>query len=141
MLMSNPAVAQWSTLLGRMDALCAVMSLSGFSVNPRQKQHQWAKDAMGCLKKFPDMSINISPDVPDHTGFERIKADWSQHCPDAKEDVPEDMPEPTMEAMRITVFVDANHAHDEKNKFKVGDDVKIIESKPYSKMKRWKVVE
>ena len=33
------------------------------------------------------------------------------------------------------------HAHDEKNKFKVGDDVKIIESKPYSKMKRWKVVE
>ena len=33
------------------------------------------------------------------------------------------------------------HAHDEKNKFKVGDDVKIIESRPFSKMKRWKVVE
>ena len=33
------------------------------------------------------------------------------------------------------------HAHDEKNKFKVGDDVKIIESRPYSKMKRWKVEE
>ncbi len=33
------------------------------------------------------------------------------------------------------------HAHDEKNKFKIGDNVKIIESKPYSKMKRWKVVE
>ena len=33
------------------------------------------------------------------------------------------------------------HAHDEKNKFKVGDDVKIIESKPYSKMKRWKVID
>ena len=33
------------------------------------------------------------------------------------------------------------HAHDEKNKFKVGDDVKIIESRPYSKMKRWKVVD
>ena len=33
------------------------------------------------------------------------------------------------------------HAHDEKNKFKVGDDVKIIESRPYSKMKKWKVVE
>ena len=27
------------------------------------------------------------------------------------------------------------HAHDEKNKFKIGDDVKIIESKPYSRMK------
>ena len=31
------------------------------------------------------------------------------------------------------------HAHDEKNKFKVGDDVQIIESKPYSKMKRWEI--
>ena len=33
------------------------------------------------------------------------------------------------------------HAHDEKNKFKAGDSVKIIESKPYSKKKRWKVVD
>ena len=33
------------------------------------------------------------------------------------------------------------HAHDEKNKFKIGDDIKIIESKPYSKKKRWKVVD
>ena len=33
------------------------------------------------------------------------------------------------------------HVHDEKNKFNVGDNVKIIESIPYSKKKRWKVVE
>ena len=32
------------------------------------------------------------------------------------------------------------HAHDKKNKFKIGDDVKIIESKPYSKNKKWEVV-
>jgi len=32
------------------------------------------------------------------------------------------------------------HAHDEKNKFKTGDDVKIIESKPFSKKKKWEVV-
>jgi len=32
------------------------------------------------------------------------------------------------------------HAHDEKNKFKIGDDVKIIESKPYSKNKKWEVL-
>jgi len=31
-------------------------------------------------------------------------------------------------------------AHDEDNKFKVGDNVKIIESNPISKMKRWKVI-
>ncbi len=33
------------------------------------------------------------------------------------------------------------HAHDEKNKFKKGDDVKIIESMPFSKKKKWKVLD
>ena len=32
------------------------------------------------------------------------------------------------------------HAHDEKNKFKIGDDVKIIESKPFSKNKKWETI-
>ncbi len=31
-------------------------------------------------------------------------------------------------------------AHDEKNQFKVGDAVQIIESAPISKSKRWKVI-
>ena len=33
------------------------------------------------------------------------------------------------------------HAHDEDNNFKVGDSVKIIESRPYSKKKKWKVID
>ena len=32
------------------------------------------------------------------------------------------------------------HAHDEKNKFKTGDMVQIIESKPISKKKKWQVI-
>jgi small subunit ribosomal protein S17 len=32
------------------------------------------------------------------------------------------------------------HAHDENNSFKVGDIVKIIESKPISKLKSWMVI-
>ena len=32
------------------------------------------------------------------------------------------------------------HAHDENNSFKVGDIVKIIESKPISKLRLWTVV-
>ena len=32
------------------------------------------------------------------------------------------------------------HAHDEKNKFKIGDEVKIIESRPISKKKKWMVI-
>ena len=33
------------------------------------------------------------------------------------------------------------HAHDEKNKFKEGEKVSIIESKPFSKKKTWQVIE
>ena len=32
------------------------------------------------------------------------------------------------------------HAHDENNKFKVGDNVKIIESIPHSKKKKWEAM-
>lgn len=33
------------------------------------------------------------------------------------------------------------HAHDENNEFKVGDVVRIMETRPMSKTKRWRVVE
>tara|TARA_A100001015_G_C14779713_1_gene628666 strand:+ start:390 stop:650 length:261 start_codon:yes stop_codon:yes gene_type:complete len=32
------------------------------------------------------------------------------------------------------------HAHDEKNEFKIGDNVSIVESKPISKLKKWRVI-
>jgi small subunit ribosomal protein S17 len=33
------------------------------------------------------------------------------------------------------------HAHDENNDFHTGDTVRIMETRPLSKMKRWRVVE
>jgi small subunit ribosomal protein S17 len=33
------------------------------------------------------------------------------------------------------------HAHDESNEFRVGDVVRIQETRPLSKLKRWRVVE
>lgn len=33
------------------------------------------------------------------------------------------------------------HAHDEKNECHVGDTVRIVETRPISKMKAWKLVE
>ena len=32
------------------------------------------------------------------------------------------------------------HAHDEKNNFKIGDNVQITEARPFSKKKRWEVI-
>ncbi|MQA90678.1 MAG: 30S ribosomal protein S17 [Gemmatimonas sp.] len=33
------------------------------------------------------------------------------------------------------------HAHDESNDYNVGDVVKIVETRPLSRLKRWRVVE
>lgn len=33
------------------------------------------------------------------------------------------------------------HAHDEANEYRVGDRVRIMETRPLSKLKRWRVVE
>lgn len=33
------------------------------------------------------------------------------------------------------------HVHDEENKCKVGDVVRFISARPYSKMKKWKTIE
>jgi small subunit ribosomal protein S17 len=33
------------------------------------------------------------------------------------------------------------HAHDEKNEYRTGDTVRIMETRPLSKTKRWRVVE
>ena len=33
------------------------------------------------------------------------------------------------------------HAHDENNEYRVGDQVRIVETRPLSKTKRWRVVE
>lgn len=33
------------------------------------------------------------------------------------------------------------HAHDEENEFRVGDRVRIVETRPLSKTKRWRVAE
>jgi len=33
------------------------------------------------------------------------------------------------------------HAHDEKNEAKIGDKVRIMETRPLSKQKRWRLIE
>ena len=33
------------------------------------------------------------------------------------------------------------HAHDETNEYRVGDTVRIVETRPISKLKRWRVAE
>jgi len=42
---------------------------------------------------------------------------------------------------KITKHVAKFHAHDEKNEAKIGDRVSIMETRPLSRLKRWRLVE
>ncbi|MDX2079787.1 MAG: 30S ribosomal protein S17 [Terrimicrobiaceae bacterium] len=42
---------------------------------------------------------------------------------------------------KITKHIAKFHAHDEKNEAKVGDKVSIMETRPLSRLKRWRLVE
>lgn len=42
---------------------------------------------------------------------------------------------------KITKHVAKFHAHDEKNEAKIGDRVSIMETRPLSRQKRWRLVE
>jgi len=42
---------------------------------------------------------------------------------------------------KITKHISKFHAHDEKNEAKVGDRVSIMETRPLSSSKRWRLVE
>ena len=43
---------------------------------------------------------------------DRAEYNWNEFYPDAEEEIPKDMPEPTGKKVKITVYVDADHAHD-----------------------------
>jgi small subunit ribosomal protein S17 len=42
---------------------------------------------------------------------------------------------------KIVKHIKKFHAHDEKNEARVGDRVSIMETRPISKLKRWRLVE
>ena len=65
------------------------------------------------LKKFPKGRIVINPSYRDNskhppTTFEN----WKEFYPDAEEQLPDNMPTPYGKKARLTVYVDADHAHD-----------------------------
>ena len=50
--------------------------------------------------------------LPDHSKYNTVGHDnWYEFYPDAEEEIPPDMPTPYGDPIRITCYVDADHAH------------------------------
>jgi hypothetical protein len=105
--------ANWVITLGRFDISYATMALSRFNMAPRENHLKAAKRILCYLKQFHKGRILFDTSYPDHSKYvTESHHTWGEFYPDAMEELPYDMPIPKGKAVRLTIYVDADHAHD-----------------------------
>jgi hypothetical protein len=103
-------VLRWAVELGRIDICAEVSMLSAYTASPRQGHLDALFHLYSYLDKhsrsrlvFDDSYVRID---------DEIDTDWKSFYPNAKEDLPDNMPEPRGKMVQIIVFVDASHGCD-----------------------------
>jgi hypothetical protein len=65
------------------------------------------------LKTFPKGRVFIDTSYPDHSVYPvEDRSNCMEFYPDASEEIPKDLPPDKWPRVRMTVYVDADHAHD-----------------------------
>ena len=133
----------WIITLGRFDIQYSTMSLSRFSVAPREGHLKAAQRILGYLKVFYKGRIIMDNSYPDHSQYPtEDHENWKEFYPDAQEDIPHDALPPKGKPVRLTVYVDADHAHDQVTRRSVTGIVAFINNTPVRWIsKRQKTVE
>ena len=104
--------ANWTVTLGRFDIAYATSTLARYSMAPREGHLIAMKRLFGYLRTFPHGELMINPTPFDHPKAKPKEDSWKEYYPDAEEECPPDQPEPLPRKAQITIYVDADHAHD-----------------------------
>jgi hypothetical protein len=103
----------WIIVLGRFDIAYATSAMSRFNMLPRQGHLKAVKRILSYLKTFPKGRVIIDTSYPYHYVYPiEDHSNWMEFYPDASEDIPKDLPPEKGPRVRMTVYVDADHAHD-----------------------------
>ena len=103
----------WAISIGRFDIQYATTTMARYSHAPREGHMKAVKRIFGYLKKFNKARLPIDPELPRHEDFPYDDLNtWQDLYPDAEEEVPPDMPKAKGPKVRLTVWVDADHARD-----------------------------
>ena len=136
--------ANWLITLGRFDINYATQALSRYSMAPRIGHFRAMQGILGYLKKFPkgriivdghhrDWSLHPDPDP---------LANWGEYYPDAVKEHPPNQPPRKGNSVRITAYVDADHAHDQMTRRSVTGIILFVNNTPVKWLsKRQKTVE
>jgi hypothetical protein len=103
----------WIIVLGRFDIAYTTSAMSRFNMLPREGHLKAVKRILSYLKTFPKGRVIIDTSYPDHYVYPvEYHSNWMEFYPDASEEIPKDLPPEKGPRVRMTVYVDADHAHD-----------------------------
>jgi hypothetical protein len=127
---------QWAITLGRFDVMYAVQTMARFSAAPKQEHLRRMLRVFGYLKNHSKLGILIDIHERLIPKSERTIVNWQEQYPGAREELPPDMPTPRGKGVKITAYVDADHAHDQVTRRSVTGIILFINNTPikwYSK--------
>jgi hypothetical protein len=125
-------ILQWLVSLGRFDICYAVSSLSRFNSAPRKGHLQRAIRVFGYLEQTPKKSIEINcSEMNNLPQMEQgLRDDMMKKYPEAMEEKSTRTPEILGEALNLTVYADADHAHDQVTRRSITGIIVFIGSTP-----------
>jgi hypothetical protein len=99
--------------LGRFDIAYATSAMSRFNTSPREGHLKAVKRILSYLKTLLKGRLIIDTAYSDHFVYPvEDHNNWVEFYPDADEEIPNDLPTSKGSKVRMTVYVDADHAHD-----------------------------
>ena len=101
---------QWMIEPGRVDILTKVLQLSCFQAMPWEGHLEACYSILVYLHKHPTISLFFHPSCINIQQDHFKSQDWTDFYGDGVEELPPDMPELLDEAVKVTAFVDSNHA-------------------------------
>lgn len=113
-------IARWICELGRIDILTETSELSSYLASPRVGHLYQVLHLFHYLEHHQRSGIVLDPEpakldlsgVDPNESVEFKAAMMKEMYPDAKEDIPPNVPVPLGKGVRLYIFVDANHAGD-----------------------------
>jgi hypothetical protein len=105
-------ILQWLCELGRIDICYAVGIMSRFNALPRQNHMDTVLRIFAYLKQHKNSKLVFDFETRDFPADIFQQYDWAEMYPDAKEEIPDGIPEPLGKPLQLNVFCDAAHADD-----------------------------
>ena len=103
---------QWAAILGRIDVMCATITMGGFRAQPRQGHQDKLKRFFEFLRHQKKGADIFKTEMINYSKLPGDDYNWKYVYGNVREEILYNMPNPKGKEVKITMFVDANLYHD-----------------------------